>query len=46
MTGPLIISGVLTFAAASIGSAIIMAVAAWTDANEKLMQWVMHKVWW
>ena len=46
MTAMMIISGVLTFAVASIGSAVIMAVAAWTDANEKLMQWVMHKIWW
>lgn len=46
MTAMMIISGALTVAVVSIGAACIMAVAAWTDANEKLKQWVMHKIWW
>ena len=46
MTAMMIISGVLTFAVVSIGAVVIMAVSAWTDANERLKQWVMHKVWW
>ena len=46
MTAMMIISGVLTCAAVWIGAAVIMAVAAWTDANERLKQWVMHRIWW
>ena len=46
MIAAMIISGSITFLIVSVGSACIMAVAAWTDANEKLKQLVMHKIWW
>ena len=46
MTGPMIISGILFFFVFSIGAAVIMAVAAWSDVHERIKQWALHRIWW
>jgi len=46
MITAMIISGSITFLIVSVGSACIMATAAWTDLGDRMKQKILHRLWW
>lgn len=46
ITTMMIVSGTLTLFLVSAGALCIMGVAGLTDADERMREWVAHRIWW